>query len=148
MKRCLALISALIFIALCHAQALKTSTEYAEKYTVNITFKKGYITGICAVRDMGDEVAGSVINEFGIKAFDFIYNKRKRKTKLKNVIKMIDKWYIRRIVSADMSVLFREKNTEKQLRKRSLRCYEDSIILENQKYNIIYRFQYIDDIKK
>lgn len=149
MKKCLLLISFFFAMLVCEAQVLKLPTGKSGKYAMNIIMdKRGGVTGICILRDSGAEVFGSVVNEFGIKAFDFVYNKKKDKTKLRNVIKMLNKWYIRKIVSNDLSVVVRGNNTEKQLRKRRLTCGGDSIVLENTKYNITYKFHRIDDTEQ
>lgn len=149
MKRFLLLISLFFAVLAGKAQALELPAGEPGKYAMSISIgKRGGVTGICILRDSDAEVLGSVVNEFGIKAFDFVYNKKKDKTKLRNVIKMMNKWYIRKIVGSDLSVVIRENNTEKQLRKRRLTCGGDSIILENMKYNITYKFHRIDDTEQ
>lgn len=147
MRKCLLLISVLFFSVVCQAQALQAQSVQSQKYSVSIDMDRAHITGICVLRDTGDEVVGSLINEFGIKAFDFVYDKRKDKTKLKNVIKMLNKWYIKKVLCTDLSVLFREKNNSKQLRKRRLSCEDAIVELENIKYNITYKFQSINAIE-
>ena len=100
------------------------------------------------VRDDGNQVVGSIVNEFGIKAFDFVYDKKKNKAKLKNVIEMLDRWYIKKVVAADLSVLIRKHNKPRHLRKRSL-CYdENKVRLENRKYDIIYKFESLDHAER
>ena len=147
MRKCLLLISVLFFSVVCQAQALQVQSVQSQKYSVSIDMDRAHITGICVLRDKGDEVVGSLIHEFGIKAFDFGYDKRKDKTKLKNVIKMLNKWYIKKVLCTDLSVLFREKNNSKQLRKRRLSCEDAIVELENIKYNITYKFQSINAIE-
>ena len=102
MRRFLVSISLFVLSLSGMAQALEVSDSCASKYSVNISVHGMTITGLCIVRDYGDEVIGSVVNEFGIKAFDFVFNKDKGKTKLQNVIKMMNKWYIKKVISADL----------------------------------------------
>ncbi|WP_455629744.1 hypothetical protein [Parabacteroides sp.] len=148
MRRCLLLISFLLIAVLCYSQALKVSSLHSQKYGVSITFSNASITGICILRDYGEQIVGSVINEFGIKAFDFIYDKKKDKAKLKNTIKILDKWYIRKVISGDLSVLVRDRNKQSQLRKRILISEYGHVRLENRKYHIIYKFSPINDIER
>lgn len=148
MRRCLLLISFLLIVVLCYSQALRVSSLHSQKYGVSITFSGASITGICVLRDNGEQIVGSVINEFGIKAFDFIYDKKKDKTKLKNTIKMLDRWYIRKVISGDLSVLVRVRNKQSQLRKRVLFSEPSHVWLENKKYHIIYKFNPINDIER
>lgn len=147
MKRCLVLISVLLWVVTCYSQALDVSSQ-SQKYTISITLSRAGITGICVLRDNGGQVVGSVVNEFGIKAFDFVYDKKKDKTKLKNVIKMLDKWYIKKVIAADFSVLIRKHNKSRHLRKRNLCCDGGKVKLENRKYDIIYKFESIDHVER
>lgn len=73
------------------------------RLSVQLTFRKAVVTGLCVmVASDKDETVGSVINEFGLKAFDFVYNKQRNKLKLENVTPALDKWYIRRVLRHDM----------------------------------------------
>lgn len=90
---------------------------------------------------------GSAINEFGIKGFDFILDKQKGKVKLRNVVKFLDKWYIKRVLRADLALLLRESNTPRQMRKRKLDIVDGRIILENHRYHITYQFKPLNEIK-
>lgn len=149
MTRCLALISLLALALACPAQSILVPANSSRKYAVAIAFRQASLSGICVVRDREKDVAGSVVNEFGIKAFDFVYDKQKRKLKVRNVIKALDKWYIRRVVNADLGVLFREKNSKRQLRHRRIYHEGDSVVaLENTKRGIRYKFKTIDDTQR
>ena len=73
------------------------------RLSLQLTFRKAVVTGLCLmVTSDKHETIGSVINEFGLKAFDFIYNKQRNKLKLENVTPALDKWYIRRVLRHDM----------------------------------------------
>lgn len=73
------------------------------RLSVQLTFRKAVVTGLCLmVTSDKHETVGSVINEFGLKAFDFVYNKQRNKLKLENVTPALDKWYIRRVLRHDM----------------------------------------------
>ena len=70
--------------------------------SVEISFEKGGITGVCLLRKEEQTVSGTIMNEFGIKVFDFVYYPQRDKLRLFNVIEMLDKWYIRRVVRRDL----------------------------------------------
>ena len=73
------------------------------RLSVQLTFRKAVVTGLCLmITSDKHETVGSVINEFGLKAFDFVYNKQRNKLKLENVTPALDKWYIRRVLRHDM----------------------------------------------
>lgn len=76
------------------------------RLSVQLTFRKAVVTGLCLmVTSDKHETVGSVINEFGLKAFDFVYNKQRNKLKLENVTPALDKWYIRRVLRHDMQYI-------------------------------------------
>lgn len=141
MKQYLILISILFLSISSHAQAFITVQDGPTTYSVHISFTKADFSGIFIVRDKGNEIVGTLVNEFGIKAFDFSFDKSKSKCKLLNVIQMMDKWYIRRIIGADLSVLFRDSNTKKQLKRRRITKDEDIIEMLNIKTNIRYKIK-------
>ena len=141
-------ISLLVLSLSCMAQALDVSDSCATKYSICITFRGIPITGLCIVRGNGDVVIGSVINEFGIKAFDFVFSKDKGKTKLQNVIKMMNKWYVKKVVSADLSTFLRSNNSEKQMKRRTILKDNGILMLNNNKYDISYKFQLINDTEQ
>lgn len=109
-------------------------------YDIDITLpKKGHLTGICVIRMEGEDGAMSVMNQFGIKAFDAVYRADKDKVKLVNVMGPLDKWYIRRVIAKDMSLLF---NPDKKMpRHRHLLLRDDgSMILSNKRFKIIRNY--------
>lgn len=115
---------------------------------MDISFRGAGLTGICLLKDNGDKIMGSAINEFGIKGFDFVLDKGKGKVKLKNVIKFLNKWYIKRVLRKDLALLLRENNTPRQLGKRKLNVEKDGVCLENSKYHIIYKFKPLNEIER
>jgi len=101
------------------------------------------LTGICLVRQTEEGLAGSVVNEFGIRAFDFTC--RNDKVRVMNVLPQMNRWYIRRLLRADLRLLAAGKAIEPG-RRRQLACYQpDSLLLSNLKYHINYRFERIKE---
>lgn len=100
------------------------------------------LTGICVVRQLEASLAGSVVNEFGVKAFDFtVENGRVRLT---NVFRPLDRWYVRRILRADISLLTASSPKAAGRRRTLIEAQPDSIILINHRRGITYRFHRIE----
>jgi hypothetical protein len=78
---------------------------------------------------------GSLVNEFGVKAFDFIATSGK--CRLMNTVAFIDKWYIRRTIENDLSYLLWQSTASG---KRLEQASEENTILYNDKRNIRYNF--------
>lgn len=106
-----------------------------QKYAATIEMKKGYLSGICVMVSEDDGYRASVFNEFGISALDFTYLPSKRKIKLQHVIKMLDKWYIRKVLKHDLVHV-----VDNLL--QGISTYTD------EKYHIKYQFNILDDSKE
>ena len=78
---------------------------------------------------------GVIFNEFGITALEFTYHPSAKKVKLVQVIKMLDKWYIRRVLKKDLQCVI-----ENLL--KGISTYED------EKYHIKYVFSLMHDCDK
>jgi hypothetical protein len=75
------------------------------KFRTTINFKKNGLSGILILKKMTDTTsAGSFINEFGLKAFDFSVDQDR--TKLGYTFRKLDKWYIRRTLETDLHFIF------------------------------------------
>lgn len=72
------------------------------KYKALIEMPKAYISGICVIVNDGTAIKGSIFNEFGVSAINFIYDPSKDKVKLIDVIKLMNKWYIRKVLKKDL----------------------------------------------
>lgn len=97
------------------------------KYNASIEMKKGYLSGICMLIRDKDGYKGSIFNEFGISVLDFTYQPVTGKVKLENVIQLLDKWYIKRLLKQDLSQVI--KNLQNGIS-----------IYDNKKYKIHYQF--------
>ncbi len=96
-------------------------------YSAYITLPRGYISGMMVLKSEDETVKGCLFNEFGITALDFTYDRRKEKVKLHSVMKMMDRWYIRRVLRHD-------------LREVLKRLEQGDTIYENTRYKITYKF--------
>ena len=75
------------------------------KFKARINFKTSEMTGIIICKKISDSTsAGSFINEFGIKGFDFSITGSR--AKLGYTFKKLDKWYIRRTLENDLHFMF------------------------------------------
>ena len=102
------------------------------RYDAYIEMPHAYISGICILLNDGQVIKGSLINEFGLTAIDFIYYPKKEKVKLCGVFNAMDKWYIRRVLRKDLAQLF-----------RCLKQGETQYI--NKRRNITYNFKPVDN---
>lgn len=143
MPKFLVLISFLLWGILVPVQAQTASQEHSKcyfpdtvgakvKYSATIEMQKGYISGICVLLRDAECVKGCLFNEFGISALDFVYFPDKHKVKLVSVIKMLNKWYIKKVLKTDMAKVL------EQLR-------EGKTTYRNERFKIDYNFTLLED---
>jgi hypothetical protein len=127
----------------------------AGKFRVTITTEKINLTGILLVKYVDGAWRGSLINEFGIKAFDFISSPGK--CRLLNLAPFLQKWYVKNTLAEDIRFMFEADNpgyvtgrrSERTVGdgflsvvykgKKEIRKYSDgSLTLQNRKRNIFY----------
>ena len=95
-------ISCLMLINLCPSvDAIPASdTLVRSEYSVLMRIGKREVTGICIMEtEENGDVAGCLMNEFGVKAFDF--TRSGGKTRIFNVMGPLDRWYVRRRLRKD-----------------------------------------------
>ena len=102
------------------------------KYNATIEMSKGYVSGVCIMTNDGGVIKGSLFNEFGISAIDFTYQPDKKKVKLLSVIKILNKWYIKRVLRKDLEQVM--ENLAK-----GIYSYHD------KKFKIDYNFSILKD---
>lgn len=110
-----------------------------------MTLERGsmLLTAICIVRQTDEGVVGTVVNEFGLRAFDFTC--KNNKVKVFNVMPMMDKWYIRKVLRTDLKVLTADHEV-KLGRKRKLDLHlPDSMTLHDTRFGITYHFEQLID---
>lgn len=86
--------------------------DESTRYTVAITFKNASFSGICVVKNIDAQIAGTIVNEFGIRAFDFTMSQDRRRVKLLTVMKPLDKCLIRKSIARDLKRLFNATTTD------------------------------------
>ena len=97
------------------------------RYATTIELSKGYLSGITIMVREADVYHGVLFNEFGITALEFTYQPQTKKVELIEVIAMLDKWYIRRVLKSDL------QHVMENLLKGNP-TYKD------EKYHISYKF--------
>lgn len=134
------------------------SAEAKNTYRVRLRAAGRDLTGICVTKRVGDEWRGSLVNEFGSKAFDFVITARRGT--LLNVFPMMDRWYIRQTVAADLHFLFEVDNAEATFARRVERSergdtivavsgrwrmtatpHDSTVTLVNTRRNIVYELR-------
>lgn len=135
----------ILLVFLLGTMAWSASAQDLRRYTLSIDLPKGgHVSGICLIRMEGDRGVMSVVNEFGVKAFDAVCPGAKGRVKLPYVMALLDKWYIRRVLSRDLSVLFRPDC--RLPRHRTLERREDgTMVLTNRRHKITYRLKPLKD---
>jgi hypothetical protein len=136
------------------------SDYHKNSYSMMLNTPRGGISSIFVVKKTGDEWRGALVNEMGAKAFDFIV--KDNKCELLNVIPMMDKWYIKRAVAADLFFLLNVDNLDETSQKhierfeqdgikvvnfseRQLLVKTDSIVLINRHRGLMYEIQMINE---
>ncbi len=106
--------------------ALPLQEGESRQYAAYIEMPRGYISGVCVLQKADDTIKGCLFNEFGITSLDFTYYPTRKKVKLHHVIKMMDKWYIRRVLRKDIALLMlsMEEGKTKYLNERRHIIYQ------------------------
>jgi hypothetical protein len=108
-------------------------------FQITISTPKAKITGIFIVKQINGNWKGSIINEFGIKVFDF--ESSAEKCKLKNVISFLDKWYIKKEIASDIQFILEIDNPKYSLGAKSTICFsKDSFIVNYNNKKELRRF--------
>ena len=114
--------------------------EQLNRYQVSIQVSGNHITGICYLKKSDDAWQGTLMNEFGVKAFDFIVTPKK--CELLHTVSFLNKWYIRRTIAADLYFLFEIDNPDVSFQKKTVRSMDDrdgSLTIRYQKKKSVTR---------
>ena len=150
MKTIIALISLFLicFSITCIAQ--KNDSVQQEEYGLLMKARGHDITGLCIISTSKENgIVGTIVNEFGIKVFDFTYCDGK--ARILNVIAPLDKWYIRKVLRRDFRFILsnidnihsRKNIIEKKCSMTILA--NGDVEMDDLKYKIIYTFTRIKE---
>ena len=114
----------------------------SREYNLLMQIRGQELTSIC-IMDFtdGQDIVGTVVNEFGVKAFDFTFDGSK--AKICNVVGPLNKWYVKKILRADFSFILSNirQGSDVTKKKRKLTFLPDGEIqFTNDRYNIHYTF--------
>lgn len=144
MRRCLLLISILLLTCLnpVHAVQIAKDSVVTKEYHLLMQVRGREVTTICIMNMEADaHIVGTVINEFGIKVFDFTYDNGK--AQILNVFGPLNKWYIRKVLKGDFSFILsnigRGENVVKKKRRLDVMPNGDISVCD-ERYNINYLF--------
>ncbi len=126
-------------------------TTNVSRYRVLIKNGQAEISGIMLIKYIDNEWRGSIVNEFGVKAFDFIAPPGK--CKLQSVMPFLDKWYIRKTVEGDFAFLLWDVPAGKTAKGKTITFssynqdapFQKGFVLKNEKRKIEYSFNYIEE---
>jgi hypothetical protein len=109
-------------------------------YRLRIKTPQVEMSGVMMVKYMDNEWRGSLINEFGVKAFDFIV--KKQKCRLLNTVSLLNRWYIRKTIERDLFFLFGKALQGEVEKGRRITYQPDGFfIITNERQHIDYIFQ-------
>lgn len=117
-------------------------TVAIKEYNMLMQVRGQEITGICIMNVAPDNsIVGTVVNEFGVKAFDFTFSKGK--AKVLNVVGPLNKWYIKKVLRGDFTFILSSMDTSKDIIKKKRRITflpNGDIIAINERFKIHYTF--------
>lgn len=96
-------------------------------YAAMIEIPGGYVSGICLLVNDDGIIKGCLVNEFGISALEFTYQVGQEEVELVSIAKLLDKWYIKRVLRKDLAQVLMNL-------KSGIFTYKD------EKYKIDYKF--------
>ena len=133
MRRCLLFISLLFLTGL---------NVFSQEYKLLMQFRDHNFSSIRMMNTSDDgSIMGTVVNEFGIKAFDFTF--ANDKAQVLNVVVFLDKWYIRKVLRKDLTFILQNlskgQDVEKGKRRMTFLPNGDIEVVDG-KYNIRYTF--------
>ena len=85
------------------AQNLLPEDGNVVRYRALIEMSRGYISGVCVMRREGNEIKGSLVNEFGFSQLEFVCDGAG--TEILSLSTLLDRRKIRKILARDLTVL-------------------------------------------
>jgi len=108
------------------------------KYRITINTGKMNISGIWVVKQMNESWRGTMMNEFGLKMFDFICTPKK--CELKNVTAFANKWYIKKTIAADLQFILEIDHQNFKKGRTAHRSWHNDTLTITNDYMKLQRF--------
>ena len=127
-----------LFLVLCSSFNIFAQGQgRMDRYKVQIDIQEAYLSGVCIIRDVEGLLTGAVVNEFGVSAVTFRYNKTKDKVKILSIAAAMKRPGVKALLKHDLRNIMREY------------CHAEGgfktvYIYENPKYRMKYNFTPID----
>ncbi|MDR1666947.1 MAG: hypothetical protein LBS03_04550 [Bacteroidales bacterium] len=134
-------------------------TLAVNRYKTTITAKNIQVTGMMMVKHDGNGWRGTLMNEFGIKLFDFVC--LGNECRMMHLLPFLDRWYIRKTLTGDFRLLFGCDRPDTKIfrkvsrrmdndtlsitfRSRKIQRFPDGVIrLQNKRNKMVYLFNKI-----
>ena len=122
---------------------LPATADTGIRYRIHLARGDMQLSGIVLLKSLDGQIRGSVINEFGVKAFDLTAGSRR--TRLLHTAGPLDKWYIRRTVGRDLHfwLLHREQPAVSE-GPRTLQGSPQDMTLQNRRTGLSYQFNLME----
>ena len=103
------------------------------------------VSGLMVVRRVDGEWRGSVVNEFGVRAFDFTLSADRRKVRVLNAIGPLRRRMVRRTLQNDLAFLFGARGEAEKKGTRTAEKAGNAYRLTNARRGITYVFSEISE---
>lgn len=135
-----------LFLSLVGIAVAGARTPDVERRAFEIELERGHISGILVTRADDSRIVGTMVNEFGVTALSFVYHRSKDKIELMDVLKMLDKWYIKKVLRNDLKYCVRILNgmPVKNNRNYIVESVDGKVSVTNSKRKIRYSFEIIE----
>ena len=107
-------------------------------YRITIYFGDANLSGIWVVRQIEQSWRGIMMNEFGLKMFDFICTANQ--CELKNVVALANKWYIRKTIANDLQFILEIDNPAYKKGRKAYRNSDNDTLTITHKNQVLQRF--------
>ena len=104
-----------------------------DRYKVQIDIQDAYLSGVCMIKDVEGLLTGAVVNEFGVSAVTFRYNKTKDKVKILSLAAAMKRPGVKVLLKNDLRNIMREYCLSEV-------GFKTVYIYENPKYRMKYNF--------
>lgn len=121
-------------LILCTSLNIFAQEQYkVDQYKVQIDIRNAYLSGLCIIRDVDGLLTGAIVNEFGVSAVSFRYNKTKDKVTIVSLAGAMKRPGVKALLKHDLRNIMRDY------------CLADggfktAYIYENPKYRMKYNF--------
>ena len=127
-----------LFFVLCSSLNFSAQGEgRMDRYKVQIDIQDAYLSGVCMIKDVEGLLTVAVVNEFGVSAVTFRYNKTKDKVKILSLAAAMKRPGVKALLKNDLRNIMREYCLS-EVGLKSVYIYE------NPKYRMKYNFTPID----